>query len=108
MDIILTQDVYSWTAMVNSTDYPLMEISMCGFVETLLTLILPEETVDDIVANLLDTFGNRLEIHKIRGIISHMYYVISYETSLANIVTSPGPWLSCKDVRTRCMKIMTT
>ena len=46
--------VEEWGKILDETDFPNLRIGMCGFFATTLTLLYPDETVNELAAYLLE------------------------------------------------------
>ena len=54
IDMYIEVPVEEWGTILRETDFPNLRIGMCGYFVTVLTLLYPEETVDELAAYLLD------------------------------------------------------
>ena len=54
IDMYIEVPVEEWGTILEETDFPDLRVSMCGFFVTALTLLYPEDTVDELAAYLLE------------------------------------------------------
>ena len=54
IDMYIEVPVEEWGTILRETDFPDLRVSMCGFFVTALTLLYPEDTVDELAAYLLE------------------------------------------------------
>ena len=54
VDMYIEVPVEEWGTILDETDFPNLRIGMCGFFVTTLSLLYPEEVVDELAAYLLE------------------------------------------------------
>ena len=57
IDMYIEVPVEEWGTILEETDFPDLRVSMCGFFVTALTLLYPEDTVDELAAYLLEVLN---------------------------------------------------
>ena len=61
--------VEEWKPILDETDFPNLRLSMCGFFVTAMTLLYPEDTVNELAAYILELLS-----HDGKYVIAHVLF----------------------------------